>query len=146
MHNYLIVNRIKGLAIKHKRLILYAVFGILTTGINFVSYYLCYNIVRIENVPATIIAWILAVAFAFITNKLWVFDSKCFDKKTLVHEIPTFFGARLITGILDVVIMYIAVDVMLWNPMVWKLVSNIIVIVLNYAASMLIIFTKRDSK
>lgn len=97
-------------------------------------------LIGIPNVPSTIIAWVLAVAFAFITNKLWVFESRSFDGMTLKHEIPTFLGARIGTGLLDVGIMYLAVDVMNWNSTVWKLISNVIVIILNYIASKLVIF------
>ena len=131
---------------KYKHLIMYGVFGVLTTVVNFVAYFLCYNILTLPNVLSTVIAWIMAVAFAFITNKLWVFDSKSFAGKTLAYEIPTFFGARLATGILDVVIMYAAVDVLHWNAAIWKLISNIIVILLNYVASKAVIFKKRDGQ
>lgn len=134
---------IKSLLIKYKSIIMYAVFGVLTTLVNMAVYYGCFNLLSIPNVPSTIIAWILAVIFAFITNKLWVFDSKSFDGKTLAHEIPTFFGARIMTGILDVGIMCLAVDVLNWNSTVWKLISNVIVIVLNYVASKLVIFKKK---
>lgn len=132
----------RGLFIKYKNYIFYAFFGVCTTLINWGVYYLCYSIIHIPNVPSTIIAWILAVTFAFITNKIWVFDSKSFDGKTLIYEIWTFLASRLLTGILDVVIMYFAVDVFAMNSTVWKLISNIIVIVLNYILSRLIIFKK----
>ena len=135
----------KKIIIKYKSIIAYLFFGVLTTLINWGSYFLCYNIVQIPNVPSTIIAWILAVAFAFITNKIWVFGSKSFNGKVLLYEIWTFLAARLITGILDVVIMYFAVDVFAMNSTVWKLISNIIVIVLNYIFSRLIIFKKENS-
>ena len=135
----------KKIILKYKSIIAYLIFGVLTTLINWGSYFLCYNIVQIPNVPSTIIAWILAVAFAFITNKIWVFGSKSFNGKVLLHEIWTFLAARLITGILDVVIMYFAVDVFAMNSTVWKLISNIIVIVLNYIFSRLIIFKKENS-
>ena len=135
----------KKIILKYKSIIAYLFFGVLTTLINWGSYFLCYNIVQIPNVPSTIIAWILAVAFAFITNKIWVFGSKSFNGKVLLHEIWTFIAARLITGILDVVIMYFAVDVFAMNSTVWKLISNIIVIVLNYIFSRLIIFKKENS-
>jgi putative flippase GtrA len=137
---------IKDLWKKYKSLIMYAVFGGLTTVVNMASYYLTYNILHIPNVPSTVIAWVLAVAFAFVTNKLWVFDSPSFDAQTLKHEIPTFFGARLATGVLDVVIMYLAVDVAHMNPTLWKLISNVLVIIINYAASKLIIFKKNPNK
>ena len=125
---------------KYKSLVMYAVFGGLTTLVNIAAYYLCFNIIGISNIPSVIIAWILAVSFAFITNKLWVFDSRSFSKEVLKHEIPTFFGARIATGLLDVGIMYLAVDVLHWNSIVWKLISNILVIVINYIASKLLIF------
>ena len=128
---------------KYKGLVLYAVFGVLTTVVNMAAYHLSYNILHIANVPSTVIAWILAVLFAFITNKLWVFDSPSFDTKTLLHEIPSFFGCRLATGVLDVIIMYLAVDTMHADPTLWKLISNILVIIINYAASKLVIFRKK---
>ena len=133
---------IKDLLIKHKSIIMYAIFGVLTTAVNMVSYHICFKMAGIQNVPSTIIAWILAVTFAFVTNKLWVFDSRSFDAKTLNHEIPTFFGARLATGILDVVIMFVTVDLLNWNATVWKLISNMLVIIINYVASKLLIFKK----
>lgn len=123
---------------------MYVVFGALTTVVNMGAYYVSYNLLHIPNVPSAAIAWILAVAFAFVTNKLWVFDSPSFDAQTLKHEIPTFFGARIATGVLDVVIMYLAVDVAHMNPTVWKLISNVLVIIINYVASKLIIFRKKS--
>ena len=139
------MNRIKELFIKYKSLIMYAIFGALTTLVNWASYYLCYNVLKISNVPSTIIAWFLAVAFAFITNKLWVFDSKSFNKKTLVHEIWTFFTARALTGVLDVIIMFVAVDMLNWNSTVWKLISNVLVIILNYILSKIFVFRKNKT-
>lgn len=136
---------VKSLFIKYRHLIMYATFGVLTTSVNFLIYYMCYNIIGVSNVISTVVAWIFSVAFAFVTNKLWVFGSKSFDKKTFTHEISAFFGARFATGILDVVVMYAVVDVLCWNPAVWKLINNIIVIVLNYVASKLVIF-RRVSK
>ena len=134
----------KELVLKYRSLLLYAVFGALTTLVNMAAYWLCFDVLGISNVPSVVIAWILAVSFAFITNKLWVFESKSFDARTLRHEIPAFFGARLLTGLLDVLIMYTAVDALKGNAMVWKLVSNIIVIILNYIASKLVIFKKKE--
>lgn len=132
---------------KYKGLILYAVFGVLTTAVNMGSYYICFNVAGIPNVPATVIAWLLAVLFAFITNKIWVFDSKSFDKKTLFHELWTFFACRIATGVLDVGIMYFAVDLLNMNSTLWKLISNILVIIINYVFSKLVIFKKaKDDK
>lgn len=127
---------------KYQNIIFYVIFGLGTTIINVVAYYICYSILNFKNVPSTVIAWVLAVLFAYITNKLFVFGSKSFASDVLIKEILSFVGCRLLTGILDVFIMYIAVDVMSGNPTVWKLISNVIVIILNYIASKRVIFKK----
>lgn len=128
---------------KNASFVLYLFFGGLTTLINIVSYHVSYNILTIPNVPSTVLAWVLAVIFAFVTNKLWVFDSPSFDNKRILrHEILTFLGVRIGTGILDVAIMYVTIDIMTWPSLFWKCVSNVIVIVLNYVASKLVIFNK----
>lgn len=137
---------IKKLYDKYRPMILYVFFGGCTTVVNMVTYWLCYNVAGIGNVPATIIAWLLAVIFAFITNKLWVFDSKSWAKDVVLHEAWSFFAARIATGLLDVGIMYLAVDVMHWNSILWKLISNVLVIILNYIASKLFIFRKKDTE
>lgn len=137
------MNTIIELIKKYKSVISYLFFGVCTTVINIVVYYLCYNIFGIANVPSTMIAWVVAVVFAYISNKLFVFDSKSFKTDVLVREGASFFGCRLLTGILDVIIMYVAVDVMNMNSTLWKFASNILVIILNYVASKLVIFKKK---
>ncbi len=128
---------------KYKDLILYLFFGGLTTLINLIIYHISYTLFQIPNILSTVIAWIFAVVFAYLTNKLWVFHSKAFDVTTLKHEIPTFFTARILTGILDVGIMYIAVDALQRNATLWKLISNLLVVILNYSASKLVIFKEK---
>lgn len=140
------MNFLKELFTKYRSLISYAFFGVCTTLINWVSYILFYDVLHVENVPSTIIAWGFAVAFAFITNKIWVFNSKSFSAKTLLYETFTFIAARIATGLLDVLIMYISVDVLMWNAAIWKLISNVIVIVLNYFFSKLMIFKKNKTQ
>ncbi len=137
------MGKIKSLIIRYKGLILYVVFGAGTTLINWLVYYLCYAVLGVPNVPSTVIAWILSVAFAFITNKLWVFGSRSFERKTLLREAASFTAARLATGVLDVGIMVLAVDVLSRNAGVWKLLSNIIVVILNYVISKLVVFKKK---
>lgn len=128
---------------KYQSFIAYAVFGVLTTVVNIVTYSICYNHIGISNTLSNVIAWILAVAFAYVTNKLWVFDSKSWAWNVLKREVPTFVSCRLATGIMDIVIMYICVDVMGWHAMLMKIISNVLVIVLNYVFSKLIIFKKK---
>ena len=137
------IQRIKELLVKYKALILYGVFGVLTTIINIVAYTLCYNRLGISNVVSNIIAWIFAVLVAFVTNKIWVFESKSMEAKILLHELISFFGCRIATGVLDLAIMYVTVDQLSFNSTLMKCISNVIVILSNYVASKLLIFKNK---
>jgi len=132
----------KGIEIykAYKMPILYIFFGGLTTLVNIIVYFVCYNIFLISNVTSTIIAWILSVIFAFITNKIYVFESK---SQSILYEITTFFTCRLGTGVLDILIMYVSVDLLKWNALLMKILSNVLVIILNYIFSKVIIFKKK---
>ena len=136
--------KISELFFKYKSFIAYAFFGVCTTLVNLLCYRLFYFVLTLPNVPATLIAWLFAVLFAFVTNKLWVFESKSFALTTLLPELVKFFICRIATGVLDVAVMWFTVDKMHWNAMLWKLISNVIVIVLNYVASNLVIFVKKE--
>jgi putative flippase GtrA len=87
---------------------------------------------------------VVAIAVAFITNKLWVFDSKDTKKETVIAELVKFIIARVATGIIDLVIMFTAVDVMQLPAVIFKVIANVIVIILNYILSNILIFKKSD--
>ena len=129
----------------YKQGILYLFFGALTTAVNIISYYASYNIFKISNVTSTILAWALALLFAFVTNRIFVFESKAKGFKEIIRELLAFFICRLLTGAIDVLIMWISVDIMNWNSMLWKIISNVLVVVLNFLASKLFIFKKARS-
>lgn len=131
---------------KNKQLILYLFFGVCTTLINTVCYGILYEGFGIGNVTSTVIAWLLAVIFAFVTNKLWVFESQTAERKEVLKELLSFFGCRLATGVLDVATMFVAVDLMHRNSLIWKLLSNVLVIVINYVASKWFIFRGEKDK
>ena len=128
---------------KYKSFIMYAIFGILTTIINLICYEVLYNHIGVSNIISNIIAWIAAVAFAYITNKIWVFESKSLEIKVVLSEIWKFINCRLATGVLDLIIMYIGVDILSGPSTILKIISNIIVIILNYIASKLVIFKSK---
>ena len=128
---------------KYKGLILYGVFGALTTAINIAAYALCYRVLHLPNVPSNVIAWILGVAFAFVTNKLYVFESRSFARGTVLRELMSFVGARLATGLLDLAVMFVGVDLLHGPDLVFKVASNVLVIILNYVLSKLIVFRKK---
>ena len=89
---------------------------------------------------STIIAWVLAVLFAYVTNRKWVFHSDAFTTSDVIKEIVSFFVCRLATGLIDWASMFIFVDLLHLNDVAVKTIANIVVIVLNYLASKLVIF------
>ena len=127
---------------KHKSFIAYGVFGVFTTIVNIVTYNVCYSHLRISNTLSNVAAWVLAVTFAYLTNKAWVFDSKSWKMDVLRREIPAFIGCILATGIMDIIVMYVCVDILKWPALLMKVASNVMVIILNYAFSKLVIFRK----
>lgn len=137
--------KILGLLKQNRMLISYGIFGVLTTLINIGVYTVSYNKLGISNVVSNIIAWIAGVLFAFITNKIWVFESKSLDLQVLLREFMSFVGCRLVTGVMDLAIMYVSVDIMDWNSTAMKCISNVLVIILNYIFSKLVIFRKEKA-
>ncbi len=126
-------------------LFLYGVFGVLTTLIDIFVYWLCTRIFSCPVVPSTVIAWTVAVFFAYWSNKNFVFHSKTTSPSGMLKEAGEFFACRIATGVLDVVIMYVFADVLGIYDVAVKITSNIIVIILNYIASKLFIFRGEKS-
>lgn len=123
---------------------MYLIFGILTTLVNIVSFYVMDKL----DVPLYVnntIAWILSVSFAFVTNKLFVFESKSTNMKVVVKEGLSFFGFRLLSYFVDMLCIFILVDVFNFGKMISKVIGNIIVIIINYIFSKLFIFKKGDN-
>lgn len=134
------MNKIIEALRKNKQLLLYLFFGVCTTAINTICYWLLYDALSLSNITSTVMAWLAAVLFAFYTNKVFVFGSKRTNTTDRINEVISFVGCRLLTGILNVVIMVVAVDMLQWNGLLWKLISNIIVTIINYIASKFLIF------
>lgn len=128
---------------RYKMPILYLVFGVLTTIINIASYHIFYNVLHFSNTLSNVISWLLSVTFAYITNKIWVFESTDKGIKAIFREVISFFSCRLATGVLDILIMYISVDILSYPALPFKVISNVVVIILNYVMSKLIIFKKQ---
>ncbi len=125
-------------------LILYVFFGVLTTLINLVCYWAFRNLLGIQYQVSSVLAWIVAVLFAFVVNKLVVFRSKSMERGLLLREASSFFGARLISLILfDVAGLWLCVDVFGMDDIFAKLVMNVMVVIFNYIASKLVIFQKK---
>ncbi len=125
---------------KYKEYLAYIFWGGITTLVNILSYWLSYNILNISNVASTFLAWIIAASVAFISNKLWVFKSHNTSWLKDVKEFFLFLGWRFISEIFELGIMYWAVDYMNMNGLIWKIATNIIVMILNYIFSKFFIF------
>lgn len=126
---------------KYKEIIMYLIFGILTTVVNIVVYFITSNVLNINYLISNATAWFLSVLFAYVTNKLYVFES---SSKEFIKEIVAFFSSRLATGILDMFLMWLFVTVASLNDVVVKIFVNILVIIMNYIFSKLFVFRKDD--
>ncbi|MBP3831549.1 MAG: GtrA family protein [Clostridia bacterium] len=127
----------------HQEGMRYLIFGALTTLVNIVAYSILYYVFHINNATSNIIAWIIGATFAYITNKLYVFNSKVNTKIELLKEILYFYGCRLLTLVIDEAIMIVTVDKFGWNALLMKIIANIIVIILNFVFSKILIFKKK---
>lgn len=137
------MEKIKLLLKKHYDILVYLVFGVLTTVVNYVVYLPCYNLLKISAVASNVIAWAAAVAFAFVTNKPFVFRSHDWSAKTVVPELTKFVGTRVASGAMESVIIWVTVDILGGNGNLWKLATSVLVVVLNYVGSKLLVFRKK---
>ncbi len=133
---------IKKIIDKYWDVIPYLFFGVCTTLVNVVVYWFCAYPLKLETTASTIIAWMLAVLFAYITNRKWVFRSESRGIRKVSNEVISFLGCRLVTGVVDWLCMFIFVELLGVNDIVIKAGANIIVIVLNYIAGKFVIFKK----
>ena len=125
---------------KYKDVFFYLVFGVLTTVVNIAVYWISVHILGTSVMVGTILAWALAVFFAYITNRTMVFHSSATGADEVLKEIVSFFACRIGTGVVDWAIMLIFVTILHFNHMIVKILANIIVIVLNYILSKFVIF------
>ena len=135
--------RIWALVEKYWDILSYLFFGVLTTVVNYVVYLPCYNLLNLSAVVSNAIAWVVAVAFAYLTNKPFVFKSHDWSAKTVVPELTKFVGCRIGSGLAETLILLLAVDIMGWNGNLWKLLTNVLVVILNYIGSKLLVFRKK---
>lgn len=129
----------------NKETIIYVIFGILTTIVDFVAFGILYYTFNIGEIISNTIAWVLAVAFAFITNKLFVFESKSFQSKKLIKEIISFVSSRVITLLLTNLFLLCA-RFLGTNMMFAKALISVVVIILNYVFSKLFVFKENTNQ
>lgn len=153
-----------------REIITYIIFGVLTTAVNLVTFYIFKKIFisigwegvfnkllgsagwdkalellgsGTDYLDATVIAWTVAVIFAFVTNKLIVFESKSWKPAVAGKEFVGFIGARLFSLLVELVLMFVMVTLLKWNDFVAKFIVQVIVVILNYVFSKLLIFKNK---
>ncbi len=154
------MKKIRNLIVKYKELIFYVFFGVLTTLVNFVTFKI-FNIILGEEhyLISNVIAWLVSVVFAYITNKLFVFESHTWQAKKICKEIFSFFTARVFSFVIEEFGLYALVDLLGFNSytidifglviggkMISKVLLAVIVVILNYFFSKLVVFRKNNSK
>ena len=134
---------LKRLIVKYWDILSYLFFGVLTTVVNYLVYIPCLYLLGIPAAASNAVAWVVAVAFAFVTNKPFVFHSNDWSAKVVWPELGKFVGSRLASGGIETAIIFVTVDLLAWNGVIMKLFVSVLVIVLNYIGSKLLVFRKK---
>lgn len=125
-----------------KELIMYVIVGVLTTGVSIGSYVLFARVMSMHYMVASVLSWILAVLFAFVANKRYVFNHKSTHMKELFQQLIQFVSMRGVSLLIDLAMMFILVDLARVNDIVSKVIVNVVVLLLNYGFSKWVIFKK----
>ena len=130
---------------KYNEIINYVIFGVLTTLVSLVTYYLCSKVFHIYYLVSNVISFIISVLFAYVTNKIYVFKSDAKGSKVL-KELFAFVSSRILSFIIENVILVILVSVIKLDDMISKTIVQIIVIILNYILSKLVFLRSKNEK
>ena len=136
------MKKLRALVEKHWEVLVYLFFGGLTTVVNYLIYLPCYNWWGFSSSGSNVIAWVGAVAFAYLTNKPFVFRSHDWSARTVLPELTKFVACRVGSGALETVILLVTVDWLGWDGNIMKLILSVLVVILNYVGSKLLVFRK----
>lgn len=137
------MKRMRALARAHRELIMYFVFGVLATVLNYTVYWPCFFLLGLSAAASNAISWCAAVLLAFFTNKPLVFRNQDWSLKTISREFGKFVSCRFATGVLETITLFVAIDCLNADGNITKICTNIGVIILNYILSKLFVFRKR---
>lgn len=130
--------------LKKQEAMRYLVFGAFATVVNIVTFAI-FDCLKLPVLISNTIAWVVAVIFAYLTNRYCVFNSKKTKKSEIAKELSSFIAARVVTLIIESIYMWVTVEQLHWHSVLMKVVANIIVIILNFVFSKLFIFKKDGS-
>ncbi len=136
------INTLKDIFKKYREIISYVIFGALTTFVDFATYVFLTRVFSLNEDLANIISQVVAIIFAFIVNKLFVFEDKENNLKTVIYQFLKFSSLRLITLSLNSLIFFVMTEFTTINDIITKALVSIIVIILNYIFSKLLVFKK----
>ncbi|MGZ0877468.1 GtrA family protein [Priestia megaterium] len=128
----------------NKELFLYLFFGVLTTFINILIYTVLTKMFLFHYQTSTVLAWVISVLFAFITNKKYVFSSKSYSLSAVFREGLLFIIYRILSLGIDLLVMFIAIQILNMDDLVAKVIANILVVIVNYMVSKFHIFKTRE--
>lgn len=140
------IRKIRELIKQYWDVVSYLFFGALTTLVNFVVYFPLYNWLSFTGVLSNAIAWVAAVAFAYLTNKPFVFKSKDWSLRIVIPELTKFVGCRIGSGLLETAAIWAFVDILRWNGNWVKVVVSVLVVILNYVFSKWIVFVNKSNR
>ena len=138
------ITKIKELFLKYKEVISYIFFGVLTTAVDFVSYWFFTRMLHLDESLSNVLSQVVAILFAYVTNKLFVFEDKTNSLKMLIVQFAKFVSFRLVTLVLNTALFFLMHDICKINDIVTKASVSVIVIILNYVFSKLFVFKKGD--
>ena len=142
---------IRDLYYKYEEKWLYLFFGVLTTAVSFITAGISKNLLESAGMGtgavstlSTVISWICAVTFAYVTNRLWVFDSKASGAKEITAEAASFYGGRVFTLLVEAAMMWLGYSLIGINYWITKIAANVIVLILNYVISKIFVFRNKN--
>ena len=138
------MHKVISYAKKNSEIVTYIAFGVLTTAVNFMVFLFSRKLLNLSATASNIVAWIVAVLFAFLTNKPFVFKSKSWAGKVVIPEFVKFVSGRIGSGVMETVFLFVTVDCLNWNETIFKLIASGFVMVLNYILSKFVAFKKNN--
>lgn len=143
------LDKMMSLLKKYRSQIVYLIFGVLTTVVNYLVFFPCSSYLEKTGFQYAVavsntIAWVFAVLFAYVTNKPFVFESHDWSWKVVAPEFAKFVSTRLASLLIETVIISVTVDTLHWNKLVWKVLTSVLVVVLNYVGSKLLVFRRKN--
>lgn len=135
---------------KYEEKWLYLIFGVLTTAVSFVTAGISKMLLEnagfgdgIVSTGSTVVSWICAVTFAYVTNRIWVFESQAENAKEIFAEAVSFYGGRVFTLIVEAVMMWLGYSLIGINYWITKITANVVVLILNYIISKIFVFREK---